>query len=98
MIKKEILSRLTEIEKSLLIITKEIAAKNKIILIQEEIVNDLRAHLNKTMDRLMSRNFQELATYTSPVSPFDSYQNTIVEDDLVGAISPSSIKPLMEEN
>lgn len=68
----------------------EIGNKNGTISQQNEILKNLRSHLDKTMDRLMSRNFQELSTYT-PTPSFDqSYKVNELEDMLVGSITDYS--------
>jgi uncharacterized coiled-coil protein SlyX len=85
-------TKLQELEWLVKSLTAEISNKNGTINQQNEIIKNLRSHLDKTMDRLMSRNFQELATFSPLEVPTQTYELPSMEEDLIGSVTDYSAK------
>ena len=85
---EEKLEQLTWMVQSL---AAEISNKNGTITQLNDIIKNQRIHLDRTMDRLMSRNFQELATFTPLDQPNKDFVLPDMEDMLIGTVGePSS--------
>jgi len=63
-------------------LNKALAIRNGVVHAQEEIIKELRNQLERTMDRLMSRDFQELQSFSPSV---------------IGALAPQSDNMDLEE-
>lgn len=88
MFKKRIYKKLEEIGQQVVLLNREIVLKNKLLSAQESLISDLRKHLNDTMDRLMSRNFQELSMYSLPTySNMSTSMDLSTDEDLAGTVS-----------
>lgn len=83
---KRIEDKLSRIQTELYKLAGEIEQRNNVIFQQNEIIKHQRIHLDKTMDRLMSRNFQELSTYTPLNQPATDFALPDMEDMLIGTV------------
>ena len=88
MFMKRVYKKLEEIEQQVILLNKELIVKNRLLTAQESLITDLMKHLNDTMDRLMSRNFQELAMYSLPTYPnVATSMDLSTDEDLAGTVS-----------
>jgi hypothetical protein len=87
--RKEVLTALNK----LLVAQEQILYYQSVIDTQREIISNLQSQLNKTLDRLMSRNFQELSVYTPYPSDIPSSELPDLEH-LIGTVGAEpSVKP-----
>ena len=91
--KKEVLGKLKLLEDKLHLLNRELITDHRLIETQKELITELRGQLNKVLDRLMSRNFQELSLYT-PFPQTDPMPTSLeeLEESLIGTVVEDTLR------